>query len=109
LTIKITFFYFFNAKSRLSSTRKFALAFRRQYKIAPDAYAAEGYEGFKLVAFSFIRCHKNYDCIKSYLENLTNYQSVFGRLGFDKNGDVYYKFFLKQVKNNSFVKYMDSP
>jgi len=54
---------------------------------------------------AFAECGKDYECIKDYLTNLKNYNSVFGKLSFDNNGDVYYDFFYKTVKDGQFVKY----
>lgn len=97
--------YPFDASSEKGGVNKFTNLFKEKYGENPDAYAAEGYEGFKLIALSFNECGKNYECIKEYLENLKNYKSVFGDLSFDKNGDVYYNFFLKTIKNGQFVPY----
>ncbi|MBI4155386.1 ABC transporter substrate-binding protein [Candidatus Woesearchaeota archaeon] len=83
----------------------FVNQFKRIYNSVPDAYAAEAYEGFKLTAMAFAECGKDYECIKDYLTNLKNYNSVFGKLSFDDNGDVYYDFFFKTVKDGQFVKY----
>lgn len=69
----------------------------------PDTYAAQGYEGFKLTTLAFIECGKDNECVKNYLEN-TEFNSVFGPLSFDENGDVYYDFFLKTVRNGEFVR-----
>ena len=63
---------------------------RKKYRIAPDGYAAEGYEGLRLVISAFASCDKNYTCMQGYLQNIRNYSSVFGNLSFDENGDVYY-------------------
>jgi branched-chain amino acid transport system substrate-binding protein len=83
----------------------FVKQFKARYNTIPDAYAAEAYEGFKLTAMAFAECNKDYDCIKDYLTNLKDYNSVFGKLSFDSNGDVYYEYFLKTVKDGQFVKY----
>jgi len=69
----------------------------------PDAYAAEGYEGFRVLAEAFGECGKNMQCAKNYLQGLKNFSSVFGSMGFDGNGDVNYGFFLKTVKDGKFV------
>lgn len=77
---------------------------REKYGNNPDGYAADGYEGFKLLALAFINYGKDNTCMKSWLENLKDYKSVFGDIKFDTNGDVFYNFFLKTVKDGKFVK-----
>jgi branched-chain amino acid transport system substrate-binding protein len=96
--------YAFDANDDSPEVRNFAEAFRSKYSTIPDGYAAEGYEGMMLVAASFDKCGKDYDCIQSYLSGLKNYRSIFGNLSFDRNGDVTYPFFLKTVKGGKFVK-----
>lgn len=86
-----------------SQDHRFVRAFVERYGRVPDAYAAEGYEGFKLVALAFIECDKDYECVYEYLTGLRDYESVFGKLSFDKNGDVYYNYFIKQVEDGEFV------
>jgi len=97
--------YPFDSSSTQLQIEKFSTAFKEKYNAVPDAYAAEGYEGFRLTALAFKECKKDYECIKSYLTNLKGFESVFGNLSFDENGDVSYEFFLKTVKNGEFVKY----
>ena len=84
---------------------QFTNRFKTVYYSVPDAYAAESYEGFKLTAMAFAKCEKDYVCIQDYLTNLEDYDSVFGKLSFDENGDVYYEYFFKTVKDGQFVKY----
>lgn len=95
--------YPFNSNSSILEIKNFVNSFKEKYKVSPEAYSAEAYEGFKLIVMAFAECDKNYDCIKKYLFNLKDYNSVFGDLKFDENGDVYYDFFLKTIKNGQFV------
>jgi len=97
--------YPFDANSDDSEIKEFTGAFEEKYNEIPDAYAAEGYEGFKLTALAFENCGKDYVCIQEYLEDLENYESTFGNLRFDENGDVYYDYFFKTIKNGQFVPY----
>ncbi len=97
--------YGFDPDSNNSETEIFVNAYRTRYNEIPDGYAAEGYEGARLAILALASCNKNLECAKNYLENLSNYMSVFGNLSFDKNGDVHYKFYLKTVKNGTFVRY----
>ncbi|MEA1929755.1 MAG: ABC transporter substrate-binding protein [Patescibacteria group bacterium] len=70
----------------------------------PDGYAAEGYEAVNLVASSFQKCGKDYQCIQNYLTNLDGYDSIFGDLSFDNSGDVDYPFIMKTVRDGQFVR-----
>ena len=97
--------YGFDANNTTSETRRFVEAYRTAYNSLPDGYAAEGYEGMMLVAASFDKCGKDYGCIQSYLSGLRNYPSIFGRLSFDRNGDVSYPFYLKTVRSGQFMKF----
>ena len=45
------------------------------------------------------------NCMKNKLSEVKDYPGALGILTFDKNGDVYYPYFLKTVKNGQFVKY----
>ncbi len=101
----LVYTYPFDANSEDSEIREFTSAFIKKYNETPDAYAAEGYEGFKLTALAFEKCGKDNVCVRSYLEDLNNYESIFGSLKFDENGDVYYDYFLKTVKDGKFVPY----
>jgi len=96
--------YPFDATSQTKEIREFSNSFEKKYGTIPDAYAAEGYEGFRLVAYAFEVCSKDYLCVKNYLTNLKDYDSVLGKLSFDENGDVYYDFFVKTVRNGEFVR-----
>lgn len=84
---------------------RFSASYEARYGENPDGYAAEGYEGLRLTVLALASCNKNIECAKSYLHNLKDYNSVFGNLSFDENGDVYYKFFLKTIRNGTFVRY----
>ena len=90
-------------KARTIKAQKFSNNFEAKYGKIPDAYAAEGFEALKLVVLAVEKCEKNQECIKKHFEELTNYDSVFGQIQFDKNGDVYYRFFLKTIKDGKFV------
>ncbi len=100
----LVYTYSFDENSGVPEAKKFAVRFREKYGVDPDGYAAEGYDGFKLLALAFINCGKDNTCVKSWLENLNDYKSVFGDIDFDNNGDIFYNFFLKTVKDGKFVK-----
>lgn len=97
--------YPFDASSENPEIGEFTSAYQAKYGKVPDAYAAQGYEGFRLIALAFRECGRDYSCIKAYLEGLKDFRSILGGLSFDENGDVHYEFFLKTVKNGQFVPY----
>lgn len=96
--------YPFDVDYNSSISERFVTAYEAKYEKLPDAFAAEGYEGFKLTALAFIECGDDNVCLKNYLTNLKDYDSIFGKLSFDENGDVYYRFFLKKVVDGEFVR-----
>jgi branched-chain amino acid transport system substrate-binding protein len=96
--------YAFDSLGNDKLTRAFVHAFKNKYDAWPSGYAAEGYEGMKLVAEAFVRCGKNYQCLGNYLSGLKNRASILGPLTFDRSGDVEYPFFLKIVKNGQFIR-----
>jgi len=96
--------YHFN-KNATDEARNFNDVFMRKYGDIPNAYAAEGYEGMKLTVSALKDCHNDKQCIMSYFKTLKDYKSVFGDMSFDQNGDVFYKFFIKTIKNGQFVPY----
>ncbi|MBS3078606.1 ABC transporter substrate-binding protein [Candidatus Pacearchaeota archaeon] len=91
--------------SKSITAKKFIEAYKKKYNESPEAYAAEGYEAFRLSVLAFENCKKDYVCTKEYLTNLKDYKSVFGLLSFDNNGDVDYNFTLKTIKNGEFTLY----
>jgi branched-chain amino acid transport system substrate-binding protein len=99
----VIYTYGFDATRDNAEVGEFTKAYQEKFGVAPNGLAAEGYEGYRLVAESFAQCGRDYECIGSYLQNLKDYRSVFGPLSFDENGDVFYEFFLKTVRNGEFV------
>jgi len=97
--------YAFDPYSNNSKVKELVDPYKKKYNQEPNGYTAEGYEAFKITALGFIKCKKDYNCIKNYIENLKDYNSVFGPLSFDSNGDVSYDFFIKTVKEGKFVRY----
>jgi branched-chain amino acid transport system substrate-binding protein len=96
--------YPYDAESGDLESKKFSEAYQKKYGVVPDAYAAEGYLGFKLTALAYKECGNDAVCMKNYLENIKNQDSIFGKISFDENGDVYYDYFYKTVKEGEFVR-----
>ena len=99
----LIYLYPFDSNSEADQTKDFVLSFESKYGVKPDAYAAQNYEALKLIVLAFVECGKDYNCIQNYLINLRDYDSVFGKLSFDENGDVIYDFLPKTIKNGEFV------
>lgn len=100
----VIYTYGFDIESDNKEVIEFTNAYKNKFNTLPNGLAAEGYEAYRLVAGSFVKCGKDYECIQSFLQAQKNYKSVFGSLSFDENGDVSYPFFLKIVKSGQFVK-----
>lgn len=100
----VIYTYGFDVGSKNEEVIKFTDAYKKQFNTLPNGLAAEGYEAYRLVAESFVKCGKDYECIKSFLSNLKNYKSVFGPLSFDSNGDAIKDIFVKTIKDGQFVK-----
>ncbi|HEY0908401.1 MAG TPA: ABC transporter substrate-binding protein [Candidatus Paceibacterota bacterium] len=84
--------------------KDFAAAYKAKYDEEVNGYAAEAYESMKLTAESFMKCGKDYVCIKDYFFSIKNRPSVLGPISFDRNGDVSYPFIVKTVREGKFVK-----
>ncbi len=84
--------------------KDFAEAYKKKYGEDVNGYAAEAYESMKLTAESFMKCGKDYECIKDHLFAIKNRPSVLGPISFDRNGDVSYPFIIKTVREGKFVK-----
>lgn len=97
--------YNFNADSENPETKIFVETYTKKFGELPEGYAAEGYEGMMLLAEAFASCHKDNDCLKSYLSSLKDHPSIFGPLSVDQNSDISYDFFLKTITDGKFVPY----
>ncbi|MBI5393043.1 penicillin-binding protein activator [Candidatus Woesearchaeota archaeon] len=82
---------------------QFAANYKMRHNKIPTAYSAEGYEALRLLLFASKECANNV-CVKQRLLSFQQIPSLFGKLSFDENGDVWYEFFLKKVENGKFVR-----
>lgn len=84
----------------------FVKKYNEIYKENPNGYAAEAYEGTKLVLEALIECRYTTDtlCHYGYLRSQKDRKTVFGNIYFDEFGDVTYNFFLKTVTGGQFVE-----
>lgn len=79
--------------------------YKIKYGETPDYVFAEAYDALRLTAKSLNKCGAKPDCMKKYLFETKNYKGLLGLLTFDENGDVYYPYRLKTIKNGQFVSY----
>ena len=84
-------------------TKTFVDAYRKAYGTEPDTYGAEGYVGAQLVIEAFVKCGTDYKCMFDYLSTIKDMPSVFGNISLDKNGDAFYNYFLKIIKDGKSV------
>ena len=86
--------------------KSFVEKYKTKYNEEPTSYVAEGYDALDLIVKAVNECKEvNIDCMKTKLSEVKDYPGMLGSLTFDKNGDVYYPYFIKTVKNGQFVKY----
>lgn len=100
----------FNADDADPNTRRFVKNFQDRYGVAPDTWAALGYDAIDLLDDAFTRAKSTVPLVAaSFLRFIEDRQSVMGTYSFSKNGDVTgKKFFFKVVRNGKF-EYVDAP
>lgn len=99
--------YGFDESSNHAETQAFVKKYTDKYGEVPNGYSAEGYAAMRVVGEALIKCNTDTACQQQYLFGLQSYPSIFGPLSFDRNGDVFYEFYLKTVKDGKFVKLDD--
>lgn len=104
ITEQLVYTYPYDPQMPGDVAQKFVDAYQKKYGALPDTFAAEGYESLRLMLLAGHECKEDTTCMKKYLETLQGYDSVFGKLSFDKNGDVFYPMFLKTVRDGKFVR-----
>ncbi len=98
----------YNAEMISDKMQDFQCEFKKEYKVAPDTWAVQGYDAMMLLAEAI----KNGDSldpmiIKSQLKYMNNFNSVMGTYSLNPNGDTVNKdVYFKVVKNNKF-KYLN--
>ncbi|MFH1890984.1 MAG: penicillin-binding protein activator [Candidatus Kuenenbacteria bacterium] len=98
--------YSFNPDSNNERVRNFVSNYKEKYNEIPTAYVAEGYDAMSLLIKSIKQCKgDDSQCMKNDLLNTKNYPGILGDMTFDGNGDVFYDYFIKTVRNGQFVLY----
>lgn len=95
----------FDPNSNNPLVEEFTRRYGEKYGETPDYIAAEAYEALILLSRAVEECKEDTSCIKDYLFGLKDYQGLMGNLTFDENGDVYFPYFLKTIKDGEFVPY----
>lgn len=101
----IIYTYSFDPASNNPAVQDFVQRYKARYQEEPDYVAAEAYDSLRLIVGALEYCGLDGECMKNYLLSIQNYQGVSGNLSFDENGDVFYEYSLKTVKNGQFVPY----
>lgn len=94
----------FDPLSDSDDVKSFIDLYTGEYGSLPNTYSAEGYLSAQLVIDSFVECGADSECISKYLYSLNDYQSVFGEISFDENGDVNYDYFVSEIVDGKAVR-----
>ena len=102
----VVYTYPFDPFSQKSLIKEFVKRYQEKYGDLPTSFVAEGYDSTNLILNALRDCKKlDTSCMKDSLLKTKNYPGILGNLTFDENGDVYYPYFLKTIKNGQFVPY----
>jgi branched-chain amino acid transport system substrate-binding protein len=80
----------FNAEDSSPRVQRFVRAFAKKYDVAPDAFAALGYDATKLVASAIAKAGSNRKAIREYIASLGAdhpFEGVAGPIYFGESGD----------------------
>lgn len=92
----------FDDESKEPITAKFVEKYKAAYNEKPDAFAAQGYDSFKLVESVIQSGNADNEAIKNALSKIQNFEGAAGRFSFDENGDVVKDLRIMTVKNGKF-------
>ena len=91
----------FSVNSNDSTISKFVKSFRDMYNSDPDIFSVLSYDAAKIILT--VLYEKSDLTLKNKLYGLSNYNSLLGKISFDKNGDVVLEPTIKIVKNGKFL------
>lgn len=93
----------YNPQSQNGTTVRFVQAYKAEYNIEPDFYAAANYDAVNVA----LACVKNteYDGteFKDFIYRIKDMNGVTGKISFDARGDIVQEFGIKKIKNGQFV------
>jgi len=84
--LKLIGFYFADGENE--KAKQFATQFEEKYGSKPDTYAAYSYVATSLVIDAIKANGENREGVKTYLDQVQNYEGATGIISFDENGDV---------------------
>lgn len=96
----LVYVYPFDSKNRRSDM--IIDAYQKQYGESPrnEYYVAVGYESIVRAMDAYDSCEKDNECVRKDLYG-KEFETSFGKLSFDENGDVYFLPEIRMIKNSS--------
>lgn len=79
---------FFFADGENEKAKQFAEQFQSKYNSKPDTYAAYAYVATSLIIDAIKANGEDREGVKTFLDQVKNYEGATGTLSFDENGDV---------------------
>jgi branched-chain amino acid transport system substrate-binding protein len=80
----------FNAEDASPAVQRFVRAFSKKYEVAPDAFAALGYDATMLVARAIAKAGRDRRGVREYIASLSAehpFEGVAGSIYFGESGD----------------------
>ena len=99
----IIFTNFFDSYASSTEISKMVNIYKKTFNRNPDSYVAEGYEATRLVGTALVRCKKDETCIKKFFAELPDFDSIFGEIKYDINGDIHHKYILQKIDGENFI------
>ncbi|MBU4369848.1 penicillin-binding protein activator [Patescibacteria group bacterium] len=100
----LVYTYPFDPLSDTPKIKEFVEKYQTKYESLPTSYVAEGYDAMGLILKSLKKCGEaNTLCMRDDLLITKDHLGILGSLTFDENGDVYYPYFIKTIKDGQFV------
>jgi branched-chain amino acid transport system substrate-binding protein len=95
---------FFAGSSR-PAVRKFVEEYRKEYKVAPPAYAAYAYDGLMLVAEAARKVKDPLDrkALRDALGSIQDYEGVLGKLSYQGSGDAKKEPLVLEIRGNGYT------
>jgi len=85
--------------------KEFVEAYKAKYGKEPDAFAVQGYDALKIIAYAIEQEGYSADDIQKGLAQIKDFPAVGGRTTFDENGDVIKPLRILSVENGEFVPF----
>ena len=87
----------------LPIVRAFVGRYRERYGRVPDQFAAQAYDGVRLLAFAMRRAGVERSKIRDVIATLKRFPGVTGELSFDRWGDPVRHVLITRIKGGTFV------